>query len=544
MAIDIAGLFAKLGKIFFVQKTINTSRGTTVPPLVLDIVDEFAGDPISWQDVASVTPGIATNYQRGASGAMTAASLLAQNTVIEVVNTDVVLPNRTLEASLAELIRQMNTANDDVDESTTSASVGSISGSSNPAVVACMIDERGKTLQYCYDEAIRVECTAAGSLETTTFTLTGEIAVVDSLGHDWPGGSGLNTSITAATPATSILANSGFDDEDDVANAPDDWYFSVGTIGTTVKMTDYEVQTIAISASPSAGTYRISWANAAGKVQVTAPLAYNAEGSDVQDALRALIGLESVEVTTTGTTPNYTHTITFTGLAGNVAQFTILNSTTGGTITPGTTTAGSANAFSGKALELDSNGSELTTMNQAVTLSPLTRYAFSLRAMADVVPAAGVITIDLVDGIGGSVVADEAGTSISSTIDCTALTTSFAARSFTFTTPQTMPTVTYWRIRISTAVSSGTSIFLDHACLVAMTELYAGGPCVAIFSGNILPEAKNGTSDGDYLTLTVANNYAGEFQSYFERNFQMAAKRLRLPSVTDGSETLADSLIG
>jgi hypothetical protein len=542
MAIDIDELFTQLGKIFNDQESVNTFRLSTTT--ISDIFTQFDGTSTNVRRALANFQNADIARQNSLSASMQSSRVVAQQLVIETVADDVALSRKTLEVALAELIRQMITASDTVDESTTSASVGSISGSSNPNVVACMIDERGKSLQYCLDEAIRVECTASSSLAATSFALTGEIAVTDQLSQAWPGGSGINRTIIASTPATSLLLNSGFDDEDDLANAPDDWYISVGTVGTTIKMTDYEVQTIAISGSPSSGVYRISWANAAGKVQVTETLAYNADGTAVQDALNLLVGLETVTVTTTGTTPNFTHTITFTGIAGNVAQFTIVGNTTGGTITPGTTTTGSTNAFSGKAVELDSDGSQLTTLNQAVTLSPLTRYAFSIRMLADVVPAAGVITFDLVDGIGGSVVADESSTNISSTVTCSGLTTSFAARSFSFTTPQTLPPITYFRIRISTAVSAGTSIYIDHACLTAMTELYAGGPCVAIFNGNILPEAKNGTSDGDYLTLTIANDYAGEFQSYFERNFQMAAKRLRLPSNSGGTETLADSLIG
>lgn len=542
MAINISTLFTQLGKLFRDQEVVNTFRASTTS--ISDVYTQFDGTSINVRRALANFQNADTARQGSLSASIQSSRVVAQQLMIETVSDDVVLPRKTLELALAELIRQMTTAGDDVDESTTSASVGSISGSSNVATVACMVDERGKTLQYCYDEAIRVECSAAGSLAATSFEITGEPLISDTLSHLWPGGSGVSRTIAASTPATSLLLNSGFDDEDDLANAPDDWYISVGTVGTTVKMTDYEIQTIAVSGSPSAGTYRISWANAAGKVQVTESLAYDAEGTTVQDALNSLVGLEEVTVVTTGTTPNYTHTITFTGTAGNVAQFTIINNTTGGTITPGTTTAGSANAFTGKAMEFDSDGSQLTTLNQAVVLSPLTRYAFSIRMLADVVPAAGVITFDLVDGIGGSVVADEAATNISSTVTCSALTTSFAARSFTFTTPQTLPPIIYFRIRISTGVSAGTSIYLDHACLTAMTELYAGGPCVAIFGGNVLPEAKNGTSDGDYLTLTIANNYAGEFQSYFERNFQMAAKRLRLPSDAGGTETINDSLIG
>ncbi len=542
MAVNISTLFTKLGKIFRDQEAVNTFRSSTTT--ISDVYTQFDGTSLNVRRALTNFQNADTARQNSLSASIQSARIVAQQLVIETVADDVALPRKTLELALAELIRQMITAGDDVDESTTSASVGSISGSSNVAVVAYMYDERGKVLQYNVAEAIRVECTTATSLAATTFTLTGEPAVSDQLSQDWPGGSGINRAITASTPETSLLTNSGFDDETDLANMPDGWYASVGTVGTTIKLTDYEIQTITVTGPPSAGTYRISWANAAGKVQVTEALAYDADGDTVQDALNALVGLETVEVTTTGTSPLYTHTITFTGIAGNVAQFTIINNTTGGTYTPATSSAGSANAFSGKAVEFDSDGSQLTTLNQAVTLSPLTRYAFSIRMLADVVPAAGVITFDLVDGIGGSVVADEAGTNISSTVTCSGLTTSFAARSMTFTTPQTLPPITYWRIRISTAVSGGTSIYLDHACLIAMTELYAGGPCVAIFGGNILPEAKNGTSDGDYLTLTIANNYAGEFQLYFERNFQMAAKRLRLPSDSGGTETINDSLIG
>lgn len=541
MSINISDLFTKLGKIFRDQEVVNTFRSDTSS--IANVVTEFDGESLSIRRALNSFQNADINRQSALSASIQSARSVAQELIIETVAADVSIPRKALDLSLAELIRQMITAGSSVDESSSTISVGSITGSSNVAVVGYMRDVRGDLLQYHVPEGIRVECTSDTSLAATSFLLTGEIAIADQLSQDWPGGSGVSKTITAATPTTSILSNSGFDDEDDLANVPDDWYLSVGTPGTTIKMTDYEVQRIAVAGPPTAGTYRISWVNSSSQTQVTEALAYDADGDTVQDALNALAGLETVEVSTTGTSPLYTHDITFTGIAGNPAQFTIINNTTGGTYTPSTVTSGSANAFSGKAVEFDSNGAELTTICQRIELSPLTRYAFSMRIKADVVPASGNMAVYIADGVEGTIIQDEAGTTIETSINCAGLTTSFAARSFAFTTPQSLPPQIYLMISIDVPVSTGTSIFFDHACLTPMTELYAGGPCVAIFGGSILPMAKNGTSDGDYLTLTIANNLAGKFQEYFERNFQMAAKRLRLPSNNAGGETIADTLI-
>src|SRR6185295_15946361 len=98
-------------------------------------------------------------------------------------------------------------------------------------------------------------------------------------------------------------------------------------------------------------------------------------------------GLSQVTVTSTGTTPLFTHTITFVGVAGNLSQITVVNNlTTGGTYTPGTTTNGSANAMIGRALELVGNGSTLPTLYRKLTgLKQLTQYALNVWMLADVV---------------------------------------------------------------------------------------------------------------------------------------------------------------
>ena len=544
MTVNFATLFTRLGKgIAFIEGE-NLSRGTTLPAFILAYQNQF--DSASLLLKAAVLPGTVTadsSMRSGGSSPISSIQTTLSNAIIETVDADSPLSSKTITPALTELIQQMIGTGDDVDASTVGATASAITGNGDGVLVVSTKRADGRVNEYIYDEIITVECTSDTTPATATFTATGETAVTNKLSELWPAGSGASASITACGASSSLLGNGDFDDFDDVANVPDEWILSVGTIGTTIKSTAYEIQTLTVTGPPTAGTYRVSWSNAAGKVQTTAPIAYDATAATLQAAMRLLTGLESVTVTATGATPLYTHTITFVGVAGNVSQITITNNSTGGTYTPATTTAGSANAFVGLAVELDSDGAELTCLNRRVTLAALTQYAFNMWALADVVPAAGVLTVDLVDGIGGSVINDQAGTANSFTITGSALTTSFVAKNGVFRTPKILPPVVYLRIRISTAISAGTSVFIDHAALVAMTSLYTGGPVAAIFSGKT-SFTKGGTEvDADVFTLTCTNNRAGEFQEWFERLFDMTSKGLILPSDTGGTETLDDSLI-
>lgn len=543
MTINFTTLFTNLGKAFYVQELINTARGTTIQPEVLDFLDQYTGVTLEFtQAVSSVEPAN-RSMKNGMDSLMSALRAATSNVIIETVDADATLDQRNLTNALVELIRQMVANNEDVDASTTTASGSGITGNGDGVLVFSAKRADGKNCENALSEVLYCECTADTTPETATFTIRGESRVDDRLSSDWPGGSGIIRSIQAIDADNSLLTNGTFEDEETVANAPDGWIVSVGTVGTTLLLTNVEVQEIVVTGPPTAGTYTISITNAASKVQTTTPLAFDASGSDVQAAINELIGFEDVEVTTTGTSPLFTHTITFTGIAGNLSTLAVTNSTTGGTYTPAQVTAGSANSYIGKALEFDSDGSQLTTIQCPVELEPLKQYAFNCWMKADVVPAAGVITIDLVDGIGGSVIADEAATNNSFTQTCSALSTSFVSKTGTFRTPRVLPPIVYLRIRISTGVSSGSSIFIDHAALEEMTELYPGGPSLAIFSGAADFRKGAGQVVGDWFNMTVANDRAGEFQEWFDRNFDMRSKGLLLPSVTDASETQADTLI-
>lgn len=557
------GLFTRLGKAFYAIKTLLTAVGSTIPAEVEDFLDEIAtGSPEIRGSVAGV-PAALANWQTGTDSlALTGLAESCKALLIRMVYEDEPQPSNDLESALLELIRQMTGAAT-VDASTAAVSVAA--GGSNVGDGVCVVSAKradGKNCQNALAEIVKLICGSASARSGTTppiatFGIQGEVASRSKLSQDWPLGSGAAGSIAAvdASSSSNLVANGDMEDEDDRDNTPDDWIVGVGTIGTTLKMTNVEVQTITIAGTPTSGTYSVSWTNAASLAQTTEPLAYNASESDLQSALRKLKGLEQIDVSTSGSTPNFTHTITFTGAGGNVAQFTATNTFDTGTITPATSSAGSAYVYAGgKALEMDGNGSELTQIRSLLLggsrvttpLQPLTQYAVSLRALIDTYPAAGVMQVDLFDG--NAVINDEAGTANSFTFNPKSggdLGTEGVWTSITgvFRTPRNLPPVVYLRIHQTTAISSGSSLYLDHVAMTEMQPLYPDGPSVAVFSGATDFKAGSVQVEGDQFAVTVTNDRAGEFQEWFDRVFDMREKGLLLPSDSSGSETINDNLI-
>lgn len=173
---------------------------------------------------------------------------------------------------------------------------------------------------------------------------------------------------------------------------------------------------------------------------------------------------------------------------------------------------------------------------------PLTQYALNFWVKASVVPAAGVLTVDLIDG-SNTVIADDQGTNNTFAVTLSGISTSFVAKNTTFRLPRVLPSSIKIRIRASTGISAGTSIYIDRMSLAPMTALYVGGPQVAIFSGStafVIP---------DGWLITCANDRGGStygtaFQCFFDRMFGMRQMGLLLPYATGGGETISDSLLG
>ena len=547
MAINFSDYFTKAGKLLEYASVINTARGTTIPAKLTNIGSTFTSVSTAVQNaIAGVYTSLA-NVQAGCDVGPSSVTDAMGNFLQQTIIADVPLATNSNLAAIQQLIVEMMAGSQTVKQTTPAIAATAGSNSGNAVMVVSAKRGDGRLQENVLAETITATVTNATNPATATITYAGQLAETNAMAADWPLGSGCVLSgQTIWSGSGSLLTNGGFESWTVAANVPDNWSASVATPGTTLNMSIVCVQTLTVSGSPSSGTYQISWTNAASKVQYTSPpLAYNASGSQVQAALRSIVGLSAVTVITTGTTPNFTHTITFNGVAGDPATIAIVNNTTGQTYTPATSIHGTTPGFIGQCMLFVSNGSELTAVQQQLTsLSPLTQYAVNLwLAASSAAPAAGVVTIDLVDGIGGSIIGDAQSAANSFTIGHAAFTTTFKAFNGVFRTPAVLPSVVYLRVRISTAVTNAITLYIDDVAMVAMAQFYKGGPSVAVFSGNVPLNVGNVSNPADSWSIAVTTDRAGAWQEWFDRVFNMKQNELLLPSVTGGAETIANSLI-
>ena len=188
------------------------------------------------------------------------------------------------------------------------------------------------------------------------------------------------------------------------------------------------------------------------------------------------------------------------------------------------------------ALEYVGDASTLIAISQVLTTAgmlPLVPYALSFWAKVDVAPAAGTLIVDLWDG--AAVIADEESTNNSLSVDLTSIGTSFVNQSAVFRLPDPLPAAITIRVRLSVAISIGSSAFIDDMILgPAMTQLYTAGPYFSLISG-----ATN-FAVGDLFTTTIGNTQ-GAFQKLFNQFYNLPEKQL--PSDSVGGESISDTLI-
>lgn len=237
---------------------------------------------------------------------------------------------------------------------------------------------------------------------------------------------------------------------------------------------------------------------------------------------------------------------------------TAWESTTG---TPGTDLRGtSAEKYFGTySLELIGGTGVLTTLEQSFNnynasystpgkLEGSTQYAVIIRMKADAAPASGAAVVELVNASNSLDGADDdQGVDNTYTIDLTTLTTSWQSFTGVFRTPRSVADGTKIRFRLTTAVPAGRSVWLDSFAMGKMTELYPGGPWVALFAGSTPFTSGNENLQRDFFTVTTTNDNGGAAQS--RRTFHRlcdALWDLRGNSIlypSTASESIADSVL-
>jgi hypothetical protein len=196
------------------------------------------------------------------------------------------------------------------------------------------------------------------------------------------------------------------------------------------------------------------------------------------------------------------------------------------------------------ALQYLGNGSENTAIYQRFSTAaapydtnalafPNTLFAVNMWVRVDATPAAGVLRVALWNG--SSVILDNSGAPNSFNINLTTLSTTWIPFSGIFRVPNLMPANVSLELKLTTALTSGRSVYVDRVAMCQPTQLYRGGPLISIFSGNV------NLIRNDTFWISIYNNYGGAMQTLFGKIFNMPQLGLILPSSL--TPTVPDSLI-
>lgn len=427
------GIFDRIGALYrFVQeiREVAALTGTAGrwPYELNDLYVKLEGASNALQESLANMPESLRLAQSGAEGLIAGCKAAAQAILIEQVDADNPLPERSVVEALRELVEQMIAETEHIAINTVTATV--TAGASNVGdgvLLASVFDGRGRQLENVLAEDVLCQRDETAQL----LICRGESAAASKLSVDWPRGSGSNQSVdvTDAEADEGMLANGSFNAF--TANAPDDWEIVAGSAGTQI----LKEETVVL------------------KGDASLEFVGNATGAHIRQ--------------------------------------------------------------------------DITSQVSART--PIAVHAFVRIAT---VPAAGVLTIDLYDG--SSVIDDDAGNANSIAVTLSGLSdatwTSFGGF---FRLPDPLPATVYLRVRLSTALSVASSLFIDQLAAVEATRLYAGGPYLGCFQGGVE------LAQDDTFNVAVANNRASLYQEACDVFFDTLESDVRIP--TDGSPSITNS---
>ena len=520
MAVDLisgTGLFDRLGKLAYLLNIINArvggSSANDFPTELNDFLVKYDGSSNVIRDAVDAMLPALVAFQATPSTFRTALRAAAQNTLIEMVDADNPLSSRTVPVALDELISQMEKAAASLDASEPSISslvsgprhgiITAITAANPPVVTSAGHGLANGDILSIVNVVGMTEVNNlqfyASAVATNTFALRG----ITGFGYTaYTSGGVWRANVGHATVITSVLNGRGKRLENCLAE-------DIITKVTSTTTPGSEAYSLRGERDLAAGD----------KLSHLWP-----SGSGASLTTEAIRNPSSAGFLTNGD---------FETWASNVPGSWTISVGVAGT----SVKQDSSNEYRGNSsLEFNGDGAELTAITQTVTsLVSRTPYPISIRYKVDVVPAAGVLVIDLYDG--SAVINDDAGTASSISVALTGAETSYKVLTGVFRLPDPVPATVTVRIRLSTALSNTSSAFMDDIIFgPAMTQAYTAGPYVSQIRGDV------DAAVDDEHTITVVNARAGSFQSLFDRLFLNPDKLI--PSVTGAAETIDDALIG
>lgn len=534
MTIAFSDFFTRFGKLAYLLKDLFAEVGTSQNTILQGVLDSFNSDSIDIKKSLDSTIGRFRSAQSSMAAAGAALAMApAKRMMIEFVKDDIGL-YLSEQDSIREFVKQFNAGASTVELSTASASVSLGTNTGTGTVVVSDKDQFGRTCQLMLAESLSVLATSVSG-DSATFRVRGEKAA-SPMSWEYPGGSGANFTMTGSKASDSNnFVPSGVitSTEANNANCPLGWIPT--DIDATVSITSAEVQEIQVTGTPTTGWWSITVYDRLGRGYTTAPLAVGATAAQVQSAIRAITGFGSVTVTATGSTPNFTYSVSFVGVP-NPGTLTVTNQTDVGTFTiPVPTSPGETSIFY-RSLKITGNGSEQTSFH--IPVSPASPFQYVIHALLKKTGtvSAGVLEVSLRNGIDGTLLTDDSGNNCSGTVTLSGIGANWYHFTTIVRTPTIMPPQTYLRLKCTTAINTGGFLWLNGLSMIPMQQLYAGGPSIAILDGD------TAWAVGDSATVTVANDYAGELHQWMDRFYGLKSLGLQLD--TSGSPTYADTLIG
>lgn len=427
------GIFDRIGAIYrFIRELREVGAQTgTAGRWPYELNDLYVKLENASNALQASLAGVPNGMTAAIGGAEALAAVLkeaAQTILVEQIDAEDQLPERTVAEALRVLVELMTAAPEHVAANTVTATAtaGGSNAGTGVAVVS-VLDGLGRTLENVLAEDVLCQRDATAQ----SFLCRGEAAAGSKLAVNWPLGSGCNQSVEVCDPSGGLSLITNGDFEAFTTNTPDDWTIAAGTAGTQV----------------------------------------------LEELTNKLVGDSSVE-------------------------------------------------FVGHATGAD--------IRQDITdqVAARTPYAINLFYKLSGDPAAGVLTVDLYDG--SAVIADDAGTDNTFNVSLPGVNdTNWHALNGTFRLPDPLPAQVLLRVRLSTALSVGTSLFIDQLAMIASTRLYDGGPYAMFFAGDIA------FAIDDVIVIAVANNRSSLYQEACDVLFDTMEGDVRIP--TNGSPSITNS---